>query len=125
MGRRRQGRRAGESEGSYFDRYRGLEWFLVGGIVVLSLFDLLFTLDYLSKGGAEANPIMDAALQQSEGLFIGAKIGVTLVGAVFLLIHVRFRRVKGLLALVFLLYCVLTVYHLYLRAEHPLMQGLS
>lgn len=122
-GRRRAGRRSGETADAYFDRYGFLEWFLVGGVVLLSLADLIFTLDYLAKGGEEANPIMNAALQRSEGLFIGVKMGVTVLGALFLLIHVRFRRVKGLLSVVFLLYCVLTVYHLHLRAEHPLMQG--
>ena len=47
-------------------------------------------------------------------LFIAAKLVSTFVGLFVLLIHVRFRRVRGLLVFAFVLYALLFVFHLYL-----------
>ena len=42
--RRRSGRRDGETDNIYVDRYTRGEWFLIIGVMVLSLLDMVFTI---------------------------------------------------------------------------------
>lgn len=115
VGRRIRGRRRGEKQNTYVDRYTRREWTLALGILVLSLLDLVLTLQYLDLGGEEANPIMRWALDSGRETFAVAKIALTLAGAVFLLLHARFRGVRAALEVLFLLYVVLIGYHAVLR----------
>ena len=113
-GRRRSGRRDGETKNIYIDRYSAEEWFLASGVLVLSFADLIFTLVHLSVGGEEANPVMDWFLQVGgTHAFTIAKTAFTLLGVSVLLLHVRFERVKLLMRLAFALYLALFVFHLY------------
>jgi len=115
VGRRRGGRRADESENIYVDRYTALELFLILGILVLSLLDMVFTLIHLEAGGTEANPLMAWTLAWGGNpAFTSVKLVSTLLGLFVLLIHVRFRRVKTLLGLAFVLYAGISLFHTYL-----------
>lgn len=116
VGRRRGGRRAGEATDVYVDRYRASDWLLVGGVFVLSMLDLVFTLIHLRAGGREANPIMAWALQGGTETFSLLKLGVTTIGLFVLLLHMRFRRVRGLLMCMLVLYLGVMGWHLYLRS---------
>ena len=51
FGRRRGGRRTDEADNIYIDRYSAAEWFLVIGVLVLSVLDMVFTLVHLDDGG--------------------------------------------------------------------------
>ncbi|MHC4941141.1 MAG: DUF5658 family protein [Planctomycetota bacterium] len=114
-GRRRGGRRDGEAANIYVDRYAFSEMFLVVGVLVLSVLDMVLTLVHLSHGGREANPIMASALEAGgETLFIVVKLASTIVGLFVLLVHVRFKRVRPLLTFAFVLYAALFVFHMYL-----------
>ena len=113
-GRRRGGRRDGETRNIYVDRYSSEEWLLASGVLVLSFADLVFTLVHLSVGGKEANPVMDWFLQiGGTHAFTIAKTAFTLLGVSVLLLHVRFDRVKVLMRLAFALYLALFVFHFY------------
>ena len=113
FGRRRRSRRSGDrSTNVYVDRYTRGEWGLAIAVVLLSLSDLALTLAYLSLGGEERNPIMAAFLERSEATFIVVKFGVTVLGALFLLIHVRFRKVRPALVGIVACYVGLILYHL-------------
>ncbi len=111
-GRRRGSRRGGDEGQVYVDRYTGYEWGLAVSVVSLSVCDLILTLVYLSLGGEEGNPIMQRLLDHSEGAFIGVKCAVSLVGAIVLLVHVRFRRARASLTGLVVLYVALIIYHL-------------
>jgi hypothetical protein len=115
IGARRAGRRAGERENIYVDRYGVWDWVLVAGVLSLSLCDMLFTLFHLQAGGTEANPVMAWALEWGghDG-FKAVKIATTVVGLLVLLVHVRFRRVRTLLGIAFLVYALVFGFHLYL-----------
>ena len=114
-GRRRGGRRDDESENIYVDRYTLVETLLVGGVLILSTLDMLFTIAHLNHGGTEANPIMAWFLDVGgHAAFIAVKLLSTFVGLFVLLVHVKFRRVRGLLAMAFLLYLGIFVFHMYL-----------
>ena len=112
VGRRRGPRRGSDATQTYVDRYTGYEWGLAISVVLLSVADLTLTLTYLSLGGEERNPIMAAFLEHSEASFIAVKFGVTVLGALFLLVHVKFRRVRKALIGLVVCYVGLIVYHL-------------
>jgi hypothetical protein len=111
IGRRRDGRRAGEDIDIYVDRYTIFEWLIVLGVFVLSIADLILTLIHLSHGGAEANPIMALAFRGGNVTFGTIKMGVTAACLILLLIHIRFRRMCFFLAFSFLLYAGVFLYH--------------
>jgi len=114
-GRRRDGRRTGERDNIYVDRYGLWDWVLVVGVLSLSLLDMVFTLIHLNAGGTEANPVMAWALAWGgHGAFKAVKIFTTVAGLLVLLVHVRFRRVRTLLSIAFLVYAGVFVFHLYL-----------
>jgi hypothetical protein len=115
IGSRKAGRRTGERENIYVDRYGGWDWVLVVGVLALSLCDMVFTLFHLQAGGTEANPVMAWTLEWGgHGGFKAVKIATTIVGLLVLLVHVRFRRVRTLLSLAFLVYASVFGFHLYL-----------
>jgi hypothetical protein len=115
VGRRRSGRRDGEANNIYVDRYGALDWMLVLGVLGLSLLDMVFTLVHLDAGGTEANPVMAWALEWGgHGGFKAVKIATTFLGLLVLLVHVRFRRVRALLSVAFVVYAGVFVFHLYL-----------
>lgn len=118
-GQRRGARRDEESAGIYVDRYRPAEWVLVLGILLLSVADMALTLLYVRAGGEEANPFMAWALSHGEDAFAAAKMGITIIGVVVLLMHIRFTRVRRCVQVIFLLYCLLMLYHTWLRMELP------
>jgi hypothetical protein len=112
VGRRRGPRRGSDATQTYVDRYTGYEWGLAVSVVALSLCDLLLTLLYLSLGGEERNPIMATMLDHSQATFIGVKSLVSVLGALFLLAHIRFPKVRRSLSGIVVLYILLIVYHL-------------
>ena len=112
-GRRRGGRRAGDGRHPYVDRYAWSDVLLVAGIVVLCLADTLLTLEVVEHGAIEANPLMDFLLRRSTGLFGAVKLGVTVLGMLFLLLHIRVARVRAATLLVLALYAGLMLWHLW------------
>jgi hypothetical protein len=113
-GRRRGGRRDGERQGIYVDRYTGLECVLVLWIVVAAGADLALTLLHLARGGEEANPVMAWFLEVG-GLpaFTAAKVTMTAGAGLFLLWHIRFRGTQLALWGISALYAGVMVYHLF------------
>ncbi len=112
-GRRRQaGRRGGDTQHVYVDRYTKAETCLILWLVSASVADLALTLLHLHQGGAEANPIMDWFLARG-GMpaFAAAKLGLTALPGVFLLLHVRFRGTKLALWGLAAMYAALLGYH--------------
>ncbi len=111
---RRRGPRRKDDRGEliYVDRYTPHEWGMAVSVMALSMCDLLLTLVYLSLGGEERNPIMARLLEHSEATFIWVKTAVSVLGGMFLLVHVRFPRVRRSLAGILVLYVALVIYHL-------------
>jgi hypothetical protein len=112
-GRRRQaGRRDGDNQRVYVDRYRRIEVAVVAWLVVASLADLGLTLLHLQAGGTEANPIMDWFLiQGGVPAFAAAKLFLTAVPVLFLLLHARFRGTWPALLGLSAMYVALMGYH--------------
>ena len=66
-------------------------------------------------GGEEANPVMRAVLRRGYLWFAVVKMGITLLGTAFVLMHIRFGRVRWLMIALVIANLVLLGYHLYLR----------
>jgi len=108
-GRRREGR------DTYVDRYTRAEVAVVALILLLALADLVLTIVYLERGGEEANPVMQVALEGGYLWFAVVKMGVTAAGVLFVLAHIRFGRVRYFLLLLLVLSIALLGYHVYLQ----------
>ncbi|MAB88984.1 MAG: hypothetical protein CMJ90_05955 [Planctomycetes bacterium] len=114
-GGRLRGRRQGETQNVYVDRYRSGDLALAGAILVLNIFDAGFTLDYLGKGGTEANPIARFLMEQGTGWFVFSKAVVVALCVLFLMMHKTFHFVRPALWALFGFYSCLLVYHIFLQ----------
>ena len=113
LGRRKGGRRGGETERIYVDR-PGVSVIAACGLVTaLSILDAFLTLDVLAKGGEEANPLMLAALSLGTGAFVILKTCVTVLGAGFLCLHKNWPLGRVCLWVALFFYAALTAWHLY------------
>ncbi len=115
--RRRDPRREGEPVAYYTDWYSVPLFLLAVGIVLLCVADAFFTLQLISLGASELNPIMAYLLDKGLYLFVGIKMALTVSAIIVLVMHQRFaffRLVKTyhILLLTFLSYAALIAYEL-------------
>jgi hypothetical protein len=117
LGRRRRerGRRAGESENIYVDIYHNADLILILSIFMLNLADAYFTLDYLGRGGQEANPFANHLIASGPITFVYEKCFAVGLCLVALLVHRSFRMARVGMYSLLGCYGVLTLYHLLLQ----------
>ena len=115
QGNRVGGRRAGENRNLYVDRFHPGDLMLTGGILILNILDAWFTLNYLGKGGSEANPIARFLMEQGTGWFVFSKAVVVALCVLFLMMHKTFHLVRPALWTLLGFYSLLLAYHLYLQ----------
>jgi hypothetical protein len=118
-GRRAVGRRKGETRNLYVDRFQTGEVALVVVILALNIVDAYLTLNYLAKGGSEANPVARFFLEQGTHWFIFSKAFVVALCLVFLLVHKNFRYVRQGIHVLLYAYLGLLLYHIYLQLLVP------
>jgi hypothetical protein len=117
--RRRAGRRAGDEHRIFLDWHEPRVLYLALAILLMSCADALFTLNLLAVGGEELNAFMRALLGQGVRWFLWAKIGLTAMGVVVLVVASRRLllgrvRVLWLIRLFFVAYLVLIGWEIYL-----------
>ncbi len=115
-GRRRTVRRAEEREGAFVDVHGPRLLLLVTAILGLNLLDAWFTLLFLSHGGKEMNPVVQAVLDlggQPWPFLILKTFGIGAACA-FLTLTKNFRPARWGLWFVFVGYTVLLAWHFYL-----------
>lgn len=115
--RRRDPRRDGETIAYYTDWYGYPLFFLALGIVLLCVADAFFTLQLISHGGNELNPLMAFLLDKGLDLFVATKMALTVGAIIVLVMHQRFAFFRSLRAFHVLLvtffgYAALIVYEL-------------
>ena len=113
MGRRRGGRRLGETNFVYVDRPGGWIVAAFGAILGLSLLDAWYTLDLIKRGATEANPVMRAALHLGDREFVLIKTVITTLAVGFLCLHKNWPLGRLCLIIALLGYSILIGYHLY------------
>jgi hypothetical protein len=116
-GARLAGRRRGERDNIYVDRYDARDLRVVLAILALNILDAWLTLVYIGYGGTEANPIARTLLEWGTDWFVGAKSLLVTACLLFLAVHKTFRCVRPALRLLSWFYGGLLVYHLVLQAN--------
>ena len=113
-GRRRAIRRDDEREGSFVDVHGPRILFVALVVIALNVLDAWFTLLFLSHGGTELNPFVQAVLDSPwhPWPFVLLKTVGIGVACAFLVIAKHFRPARWGLALVFVGYAVLLGWHL-------------
>lgn len=114
-GRRRGARRTYEREGAFVDLYEPRLAILVAAFFFLTVLDSVSTVIYLRKGGTELNPIAQAMLDQGETAFVMIKGSLTMICALFVLLHKNFRYANLALGTGFTFYAALAIYHIVLQ----------
>ncbi len=115
FGRRSAGRREGEDENIYVDRYA--TWLLAAVVLILGLnvLDAYFTLLHLNRGGEELNPLVERLIDLGPIPFVATKTVITALCLSFLVVHQTFVLVRRVIGFVLAFYGLLLLYHLYLR----------
>ena len=116
IGRRKKGRRVGELDNYYVDRYESHLAALIGLIIVFCVLDVFFSLEIERLGGVEWNYLMSIFMGKNLTLSIILKIIITIVCAFFLLIHKNFKLFRFIKA-PFFIYLTFTIYLLLILYE--------
>jgi Domain of unknown function (DUF5658) len=99
----------------YVDRYSLRFFVLLMAILVLGVADAFLTLYHVNVNNAEElNPIMNFFLGMSPRLFFNVKYVLTALCLTVLCLHKNLPLVRYLLCVVFLIYLVIVLNHLYL-----------
>ena len=107
-------RREDRLRGGYVDRYGHRLFTVLLGIVVLNIFDALFTHMILDCGGTELNPVADWAITAFGNHFIVWKLAVIGCGLLLLCLHSKFRIAKAAIAMAVILYSGVVFYQVVL-----------
>ena len=89
--RRHAVRRDEDGEVLFLDWHHPWLFFLAIGTMLLSCADAFFTLRLLELGMIEANPFMQAVMDQGTAMFVGIKLAMTAVG-IFVLVFLSKAR---------------------------------
>ena len=100
--RRRRMRRVADADIIFMDWHHPWLFFLAVGTMLLSCADAFFTLQLLSRGMIEANPVMDAILGHGTAWFAATKMGLTGVGIMILVFLAKARFMDRVRAGLFL-----------------------
>ena len=114
--RRRHSRRYKDEINNYIDWYG--PWPLVASILIITMcfLDAYLTLILLNNGAVEANIFMDWLIQKDVFTFTAAKMGITSIALIVLVMHHNFRVYK-IFAVRYLMYALVPLYSLLIAHE--------
>jgi len=117
--RRRTSRRTVDQQDFWFDWHEPRVLYLALGIFLLSCTDALFTLNLLNAGAGEANAVMASMLETGIDSFVTAKISITGLSLLVLVVAARRKfvgpfSVEHLLQSIFFGYVLLICYEVYM-----------
>ncbi len=107
-------RREDRLRGGYIDRYGHRLFTVLIWIIVLNIFDALFTHVILGCGGTELNPVAGWAITMFGNHFIIWKLAVIGLGLLLLCLHSKFRLAKAVIAMTAALYSGVVLYQVVL-----------
>lgn len=117
LSRRHSHRREADEEVIFLDWHHPWLFFLATGTMLLSSADAFLTLQLISKGMIEANPVMDALMGYGTAVFTGTKLTMTALGIFILVFLAKARflnrlRVGLFLTIFFSSYACLVCYEI-------------
>ena len=113
-GRRVSGRRDGERESIFVDRYSARLWMLLGWVAFANAADSFFTLLHLQNGGIELNPVAAWMLGLGRTEFVITKSLLITLPLLVLCMHKTFPLARLGLYVAAGTYSLLTAYHIWL-----------
>jgi hypothetical protein len=122
--RRRPARRVEDA------RYHGLDWHgahlwaVSIAILTFSVADAFLTVNLMSRGAIEVNPLMAAVVGRNVAVFAALKAGVTGLCVMLMVFLARYRFMR-LVRVEVILYCVLGAYVLLICHEIGMLQKLA
>jgi len=119
VGRRKRSRREEEANNYYVDKFERKYLILIGLVLILSVFDAIFSLKIFNMEGNEFNPIMSFLINRNIILALVTKFIITVLALLFLLIHKNFKLLKYIkvdliLYFVFFVHFALFLYQCYI-----------
>ena len=114
--RRRSSRRTVDKHDYWFDWHEPRVLYLALGVFLLSCTDALFTLNLLNAGAGEANAVMASMLETGIDRFVTAKISITGLSLLILVVAAR-RKFVGSFSVEHLLQSILVGYVLLICYE--------
>jgi hypothetical protein len=111
IGRRRARRRNTDPGAYYVDRLGAPLLLVLSAILLFQILDAYLTLAHLRRGGIELNPAMSYLITRGEGWFLSVKLGISVLGLLFLGIHKNFPMVRTGLTVIFVIFLGLVAYH--------------
>jgi hypothetical protein len=81
--------------------------------IAMSGYDAVATMQHIGRGvAAEGNPLMDSLIQRNAILFFMVKMAVTALGLMVCYSYSHLRTARMGIKMVFVLYSVVSVYHI-------------
>lgn len=105
----------------YVDRYKPGFLLIVSAALVLCVADGLFTLELISRGASELNPIMSFFLQFGPLPFLLVKYALTAFGLTMLVIHQNYAFLNGRIGVRSILVGALVMYATLIAYEMTLI----
>lgn len=118
--RRRQIRRDEDLINNYIDWYGPWPFLASFLIIMLSFMDALLTMILLNNGAIELNVLMDWLINKDVQTFAIAKMAVTGVAIVVLVMHFNFR-IYRIIAVRYVMYALVPVYMLLIAHEFNML----
>jgi hypothetical protein len=111
-GKRRGHRRSDDLRHNvYVDRFKTIEWVAISLLLFLCAADAFLTINHLSNGFKELNPILNGVYRYGgKGWFMAIKFGLTLPGLVILFMHVKSPLARKGIKFLVVIYSLLIVY---------------
>ncbi len=100
--------------GGYVDRYSSGLFFLLVLFLGLNVMDAFLTMIIIERGGFELNPIARAVMDLYGDKFLIWKLSIISISLMLLCLHSQFRRVKGAIISINLIYLTVVLYQIFL-----------
>ncbi len=118
IGSRRANRRLSDPQTNYYVDRPGKKLLISALLIILlGVFDVIFTYKLLIAGGSELNPLISFCLSLGWGYCISFKLMLTIVGLSILLLHQNFFRMQRIMGSVGAFYISLFSYQIFLLSQ--------
>jgi hypothetical protein len=121
--RRSPSRRTQDAHYQAIDWHGAHLWAVSVGILTFSVADAFLTMNLLSRGAIEVNPLMAAVIGRNVAAFAGLKMAVTGVGVMLMVFLARYRFMR-VLRVDIILYCIFGAYLVLICHELSLFRQL-
>jgi hypothetical protein len=122
--RRRPSRRTQDARYQAIDWHGAHLWATSIGILIFSVADAFLTMNLISKGAIEVNPLMAAVIGRNVTAFAAIKIAITGVSVMLMVFLARYRFMR-VVRVEIILYCVFAAYVMLIFHELSMLRQIA